>query len=98
MKCATDFDEGLFRPTVGLPNSCYAQIVQAIERWAEDGKVTAQREELFSRMIFNIMITIDDDHLRNHAFVHEMALGTGALSMTWSPSLRLAPSAISIWA
>lgn len=53
------------------PKSSYASIVRVIEQWGSHGQVTAQREELFSRMVFNILVTNDDDHLRNHAFVHE---------------------------
>ena len=53
------------------PDASYAQIVRVIEQWGTDGQVTAQREELFSRMVFNILVTNDDDHLRNHAFVHD---------------------------
>ncbi|MEN5061904.1 HipA domain-containing protein [Luteimonas sp. TWI1416] len=53
------------------PDASYAQIVRVIEQWGAEGQVTAQREELFSRMVFNILVTNDDDHLRNHAFVHD---------------------------
>lgn len=28
-----------------------------------------EREELFARMVFNIFVSNDDDHLRNHGFV-----------------------------
>ncbi|MBB3344885.1 HipA domain-containing protein [Luteimonas sp. RC10] len=53
------------------PDASYAQIVRVIEQWGAEGQVTAQREELFSRMVFNILVSNDDDHLRNHAFVHD---------------------------
>lgn len=53
------------------PDASYAQIIRVIEQWSAEGQVTAQREELFSRMVFNILVTNDDDHLRNHAFVHD---------------------------
>lgn len=53
------------------PDASYAQIVRVIEDWAAHGQVTVQREELFARMVFNILVTNDDDHLRNHAFVHD---------------------------
>ena len=53
------------------PDASYAQIVQAIEGWGAQGEVAAQRDELFARMIFNILVTNDDDHLRNHAFVED---------------------------
>ncbi|QHG88699.1 type II toxin-antitoxin system HipA family toxin [Xanthomonas sp. NCPPB 1638] len=53
------------------PDARYAQIVRVIEDRATDGQVAAQREELFARMVFNILVSNDDDHLRNHAFVHD---------------------------
>jgi serine/threonine-protein kinase HipA len=37
-------------------------------------RVRADLHELFGRMIFNILVTNDDDHLRNHGFLME---GTG---------------------
>ena len=33
------------------------------------GRVQRDRSELFGRMVFNILVSNDDDHLRNHAFV-----------------------------
>jgi serine/threonine-protein kinase HipA len=37
-------------------------------------KVRADLHELFGRMVFNILVTNDDDHLRNHGFLMD---GTG---------------------
>jgi len=48
----------------------YGGIAQAISRHGVDGHVAADRGELFARMVFNILVTNDDDHLRNHAFLH----------------------------
>lgn len=53
------------------PDASYAQIVRVIEDRATDGQVATQREELFARMVFNILVSNDDDHLRNHAFIHD---------------------------
>ena len=53
------------------PNTSYGQIAEVIEVHGTAGTVAAQREELFSRMVFNILVTNDDDHLRNHAFLHK---------------------------
>ena len=42
--------------------------------------VRANGEEMFARMVFNIFITNDDDHLRNHGFVRDPRLGGWGLS------------------
>jgi serine/threonine-protein kinase HipA len=47
----------------------YAGIARAIEEFGARGTVHADRTELFGRMVFNILVSNDDDHLRNHAFL-----------------------------
>lgn len=49
----------------------YADIAQAIHRYVAFKSITDDCEELFRRMVFNIFVTNDDDHLRNHGFVHD---------------------------
>ena len=51
------------------PTASYAAIARKISELGASGFVQANREELFGRMVFNIMVGNDDDHLRNHAFV-----------------------------
>src|SRR3546814_14426684 len=36
--------------------------------------IAFDNEELFARMVFNIFVTNDDDHLRNHAFSYDAQL------------------------
>lgn len=55
------------------PNAAYAEIADAIGRHGTRGRMQPDREELFARMVFNIMVSNDDDHLRNHAFLYEPA-------------------------
>jgi serine/threonine-protein kinase HipA len=55
------------------PDASYAAIAQAIGRHGVSGAVAADRAELFARMVFNILVSNDDDHLRNHAFLHDAA-------------------------
>lgn len=57
------------------PNASYADIAGAISQHGVGGAIAQDREELFGRMIFNILVSNDDDHLRNHAFLH--AAGNG---------------------
>jgi len=47
----------------------YADISLKLAQIAAHGRVQADRSELFGRMVFNILVSNDDDHLRNHAFV-----------------------------
>ncbi|MGQ3008637.1 type II toxin-antitoxin system HipA family toxin [Sphingopyxis sp.] len=47
----------------------YADLAGAIRQHGT--KVRADLRELFRRMVFNILVTNDDDHLRNHGFLME---------------------------
>jgi serine/threonine-protein kinase HipA len=50
-------------------DASYAGIARAIERFGAPGHVHEDRTELFRRMVFNVLVSNDDDHLRNHAFL-----------------------------
>ena len=49
----------------------YANIAQTIHRYVAFKSITTDCEKLFRRMVFNIFVTNDDDHLRNHAFLFD---------------------------
>lgn len=49
----------------------YADIARAIEQLGSRGQIQVDRAELFRRMVFNILVSNDDDHLRNHAFLYD---------------------------
>ncbi len=51
------------------PTTSYAAIARKLSEQGAAKHVQADREELFGRMVFNILVSNDDDHLRNHAFV-----------------------------
>lgn len=51
------------------PDSSYLDLVQAIRTYGAPGSTETQLEELFGRMVFNILVSNDDDHLRNHGFL-----------------------------
>jgi serine/threonine-protein kinase HipA len=53
------------------PDSSYGAIAEAIGGYGVRGRIAPDRTELFGRMIFNILVSNDDDHLRNHAFLHD---------------------------
>ncbi len=58
------------------PDSSYAAISDALGVYGVSGRIASDRQELFARMVFNILVSNDDDHLRNHAFVFD-AQGEG---------------------
>lgn len=62
------------------PSSHYREIADAISHHGASGFIASDREELFARMVFNILVSNNDDHLRNHAFVHDGACGGWRLS------------------
>lgn len=62
------------------PTKSYVDIVSAIRRHNATACIKADIEELYARMVFNIMVSNDDDHLRNHAFLWDIALGGWRLS------------------
>ena len=51
--------------------SSYAAIAAATSKHGGQGIVAADHQELFARMVFNILVSNDDDHLRNHAYVFD---------------------------
>lgn len=58
----------------------YTDLAQAIRRYCHPSVIRADNAELFKRMVYNILVTNDDDHLRNHGFVYEPRLGGWRLS------------------
>lgn len=55
------------------PNQSYEAIASVISFRGAAAYVEGDRIELFKRMVFNILVTNNDDHLRNHAFLYDPA-------------------------
>jgi len=53
------------------PDSSYAAMADALGQHGVGGCIARDRSELYARMVFNILVTNDDDHLRNHAFLYD---------------------------
>jgi serine/threonine-protein kinase HipA len=68
----------------------YMDIADAIRRYCLVQTVKSDIEELYARMIFNLFISNDDDHLRNHAFLWNHELKGWSLS----PLYDVVPHAI----
>jgi serine/threonine-protein kinase HipA len=47
----------------------YGHLAQAIREHVHPSQIRANCEELFARMVFNMFVSNDDDHLRNHGFL-----------------------------
>ncbi len=64
----------------------YLDIVEAIENSGASSQIEVQLEQLFRRVLFNILIGNRDDHLRNHGFLRA---GNG---WTLSPAFDVNPN------
>jgi serine/threonine-protein kinase HipA len=62
------------------PIKGYADLSAAVRKHVHPPSIQATCEELFARMVFNIFVSNDDDHLRNHGFVYDHRLRGWALS------------------
>ncbi len=62
------------------PDKSYADLSQAIRRYCHPNVIRENNRELFERLIFNIFVSNDDDHLRNHGFVWDPRLSGWRLS------------------
>ncbi len=47
----------------------YGDLANAIRKYCHPDVVVADNKDLYRRMVFNIFVTNNDDHLRNHGFV-----------------------------
>lgn len=66
----------------------YPQLAQLLRRVAPAGEIRSQQEQLFRRMVFNILVDNTDDHEKNHALLRQ-ADGHYLLS----PAFDVVPSA-----
>jgi serine/threonine-protein kinase HipA len=62
------------------PNRSYGDLAQAIRRYCHASVIRENNRELFERLIFNILVNNDDDHLRNHGFIWDPRLPGWRLS------------------
>lgn len=58
----------------------YADLAQAIRKHCHPSVIRENNEELFKRMVYNIFVSNDDDHLRNHGFLWDPRLPGWRLS------------------
>lgn len=58
----------------------YGDLAQAIRSYCHPSVIRADNAELFRRMVYNVLVSNDDDHLRNHGFVYDPRLRGWRLS------------------
>jgi len=64
------FSSAMTRLDVTRSEGCsYLDLVQAIETTGTSTQIAGNLEQLFRRVLFNILIGNRDDHLRNHGFL-----------------------------
>ena len=61
--------------TSDLADGSYQEIAVQIKKYGAPGQVKKDLEQLYRRMIFNILCNNSDDHLRNHGFLYEPGHG-----------------------
>lgn len=52
----------------------YADLADAVRKYCHPSVIRKDNEELFKRMVYNIFVSNDDDHLRNHGFIWDPRL------------------------
>ena len=62
------------------PDKSYGDLAQAVRRYCHPRVIRENNRELFERLVFNIFVNNDDDHLRNHGFVWDARLPGWRLS------------------
>ena len=62
------------------PDKSYGDLAQAIRRYCHESVIRENNRELFDRLVFNIFVSNDDDHLRNHGFIWDVRLAGWRLS------------------
>lgn len=55
----------------GEEGAGYLDMVRAIESFGDPDAIEADLEQLFRRVVFNVLVSNHDDHLRNHGFLRE---------------------------
>lgn len=74
----------------------YLDIAEFISDQGGAGHIDADLEQLFRRVIFNVLVSNRDDHLRNHGFIREPGGWRLSPAYDMNPSLAKADHALSL--
>jgi serine/threonine-protein kinase HipA len=56
----------------GVQDGSYLDLIEFIEDQGAQNHINSDLEQLFRRVVFNVLIGNRDDHLRNHGFIREI--------------------------
>ncbi|WP_443192296.1 type II toxin-antitoxin system HipA family toxin [Pseudomonas indica] len=70
--------------------SSYAALADRMRRFLNAEHLADDLAELFDRMVFNILVSNDDDHLRNHGFILQETPGQKPRPGSQGPERRVA--------
>ncbi|MEZ4600751.1 MAG: type II toxin-antitoxin system HipA family toxin [Syntrophotaleaceae bacterium] len=73
---------------VDTEDASYLELAEFIATYGEPGHLTHDLEELFTRVVFNVMTANRDDHLRNHGFLRSPAGWHLAPAFDLNPSFK----------
>jgi len=62
------------------PSKSYGDLAHAIRRYCHPSFIREDNRELYGRLVFNVLVSNDDDHLRNHGFFWDPRVGGWRLS------------------
>jgi serine/threonine-protein kinase HipA len=57
----------------GDPDASYLDVARAIESFGDPAAIEDDLRQLFRRVVFNVLVSNHDDHLRNHGFLRTAA-------------------------
>jgi serine/threonine-protein kinase HipA len=69
-------------------DASYLELAEFIATWGEENQIDRDLEELFTRVVFNVVTANRDDHLRNHGFIRSPVGWRLAPAFDMNPSFR----------
>ncbi len=80
----------------GATNAGYLDIAEFVSNYGAHGHIDGDLEQLFRRVLFNVLIGNRDDHLRNHGFIREPSGWRLSPAFDMNPSLSKIEHALTL--
>lgn len=81
---------------IDTDDASYLELAEFIATYGEVEFITRDLEELFTRVVFNVVAANRDDHLRNHGFMRSPAGWTLSPAYDMNPSFKKEEHALSL--
>ena len=81
---------------IDTDDASYLELAEFLATFGEPDFIQADLEELFTRVVFNVMTANRDDHLRNHGFIRSPAGWRLAPAFDMNPSFKKGEHALSL--